>query len=116
MLLPLELTGAKLLRVPPLTMTSLTSKLLEASLSVKLMVSALLKVPLPDRLTTMVGGVLSVLTGKLTRLLASYTSLPLAGLEKVSLFRLPAASANLAESTPMVAVPRVPGVGVKVAV
>ena len=49
-------------------------------------------------------------------MLASYTSPPVAGFVNVSLFRLPAASVNLAESTPMVAVPLVSAVGVKVAV
>ena len=100
--------------VPPVTAMSPSVKLLLASLSVKVMSSpALLTVPVPVRVTTMVGAVVSVLYGKLTGLLASYTSPPVAGLVYVSLFRLLAASVNLPASTPTVPVPTLPALGVK---
>ena len=56
---PLVGTGVKLLRLPPTTSTSVWPKVVLASLSVKVSVSALVSVPLPMRATTMVGAVVS---------------------------------------------------------
>ena len=61
MALPLEATGVKPLRVPPITSTSSALKVLLASLRVKVRVSVLpvLSVSVPARATMMLGAVLS---------------------------------------------------------
>lgn len=96
----------KLLKVPPMTVTSAAEKSVLDSLSVKVMVAVwpLVNVVL-SLLTAMVGGVLSA--GEMlmdTELLASAPSL----------LKLPAASENLFVSTTKAAL-EAPAVGVKVA-
>ena len=66
---PLAATGAKLLRVPPVTSMSDRAKVVLASDRVKVMVSVLvlpLSAPVPLRATTMVGGVVSEWVSRMT--------------------------------------------------
>ena len=58
---PLVATGVKLLRVPPVTSMSDSSKVALGSLSVKVMVSVLpvARLPVPARATMTVGAVVS---------------------------------------------------------
>ncbi len=99
----------KLLKVPPMTVTSLKAKSVLASLRVKLM--AAVCVPLSVVLsepTTTVGGVVSTGVLLIVNDTALFVSAP-------SLFRLPAASLNLSELTTTAALVA-PAEGVKVAV
>ena len=98
-----------MLRVPPVTVTSPPAKVVLASLRVKVMVSGPVMLPLPERVTAMVGGVVSagkVLVPSVRVLLASAPSW----------LKLLAASLNLLEATLMTLAPRLLMVGVKTAV
>ena len=99
----------KLLKVPPMTVTSDSVKSLLDSLSVKLMAAVCvpLKVVLSEPTMT-VGGVLSTGVLLIVNDTALFVSAP-------SLFKLPAASLNLSELTTTTAMVA-PAVGVKVAV
>ena len=57
--MPLEATGAKLLKTPPVASMSASTKLLLASDSVKVRVSAPVAMPVPKRLTAILGGAVS---------------------------------------------------------
>ena len=105
----------QLLNAPPVTETSPTAKLVLASDRVNTMVSpALPTVPVPERVTATVGAVVSLVPELVswTQLLVSavvlVTALVPAALPLyVSALALPAASVNLALSTPMRTVPAV---------
>ena len=92
---------AKLVSVPPVVVTSLETKSVTASLSVKVMVSveSIFRVALPLRVIVTVGGRVSTAT-----------------LSDAATLGLPLASVNFAAATATVAVPWNVADGVKVAV
>ena len=109
--------AVKLLKVPPVTVTSLRPNVADGSLRVKLMVSLALAARLTPgllRVTMMVGAVVSLAgtlagTVLVTMLTVLLVSVP-------SVLTLPAASANLLDATCTTLVWVLWAVGVKVAV